>query len=38
MEIPGSRRTYALGFQIFRVALLVGIASTWWYCFLIANR
>jgi hypothetical protein len=33
VEIPGTRRTYGLPFQIARAVLLVGIAVAWWYAF-----
>jgi len=35
MEIPGARRTYALWLQIARVILLCGLATGWWYAFLV---
>jgi hypothetical protein len=33
VEIPGSRRTYSLGFQVARVVLLCALATGWWYAF-----
>jgi hypothetical protein len=34
VEIPGARPTYGIGFQIFRVAMLIAIAVLWWWAFL----
>ncbi len=31
MEIPGARTTYGMGFQIFRVLMLMVVATFWWW-------
>lgn len=31
MEIPGTRRTYGLGFQALRVATLCAVGAAWWF-------
>ena len=38
VEVPGTRRTFGVPFQIARIALLIGIAVGWWYAFSFDTR
>ena len=33
VEVPGQRRSYSIGFDVFRAISLVAVATVWWWAF-----